>query len=283
MKNFGAKIFKNKHRLNNLLNLAKTNKYSAPRLAKIFGCEKKTIFGVLNLHEINLENLGRFKKKYSSDDKFFLKLIPKSAYWAGFIAADGCLHNHNDKNKVLSIGLNRLDVQHLKNFQKAIKNKSKISHIKSNNSVRVGIRSDTIFDSLVNLGIVPNKSFRMGKVIIPHNLMSHFIRGFFDGDGCLCGKKVTHLQFSIVGHKPLLRQIQKILVKKCGVKKVNLYFASYTKKSIISRLQYTGSQIFRILEFIYKDSKKETRLERKYRKYKIFKQKFIPIYKKGIR
>ncbi len=267
MKNFGAKIFKKKVKLDKLFLLAKTEKYSAPQLAKIFDCEKKTIHGVLNKSGFKIKNLGVFRKKNFCDEKFFINLNPSSAYWAGFITADGCLYSKNDKNKNLSIGLSKIDLQHLINFQKAIKIKSKISFIKGNNSARIGIYSELVFDSLVNLGIIPNKSSKMGVVKIPDNLMNHFIRGFFDGDGCLSGKKVTHLQFSLIGHKLLLKQIQKILIEKCQVSKVKLYPASYTNKSKVLRLQYTGSQIFKILEFIYKNSKAETRLRRKYQKY----------------
>ena len=102
--------------------------------------------------------------------------------------------------------------------------------------------------------------------------MSHFIRGVFDGDGSLSGNKITHIQFQIAGYKPLLRQIQGILVKKCHINKVKIYSLSGQNKA--SRVQYTGSQIFKILDFLYKNSTSQTRLERKYKKYLLFKKKF---------
>lgn len=276
MKNYGAKVFKNRLKLKKLLKLAKSNKYSAPKLAKIFNCEKKTIFGTLNKFGIHLPNLGKFKKKYSCNDKFFIKLNPTSAYWLGFIAADGCLYLRDGRDKNFYIGLKRSDVKHLRKFKKAIKSDARIRCIKSNNSVLVGLWSvDKIFDSLTELGIEPNKSLRIKKVRVPRNLMSHFIRGVFDGDGYLGGKKITHVQFQIAGYKTLLKQIQDILIKKCNVNnKVKIYPASYTIKSKASRLQYTGSQIFRILDFLYGRSTEQTRLERKYKKYIMLKKKF---------
>ena len=275
MKNYGAKIFRERGKLRKLLRLAKTNRYSAPQLAKIFKCNKKPIHGALNRAGIYLPNLGRFKRRYKCDDEFFIKLIPTSAYWLGFIAADGCLYLGKRGEKNFYIALNCLDVKHLKNFKKTIKTNAKIGYIKSNNSTHISFYSvDKIFDSLVKLGIKPNKRLRIENVIVPNNLMSHFIRGVFDGDGSLSGKKITHVQFQIAGYKPLLKQVQDILIKKCNVNKVKIYPLGYKIEGQASRLQYTGSQIFRILDFLYKESTNRTRLERKYKKYLMFKKKF---------
>ena len=189
-------------------------------------------------------------------------------YWLGFIAADGCIYS---RDKVLSIGLRKSDKDHLQKFLKSIESTSKLSYIKSNNSCRISIYSSTMFNLLVRLGITPNKSFRINKIKIPLGIMSHFIRGVYDGDGSPNGKKISHVQFQIAGFKPLLKQIQYVLIKKCKVNKVKIYPLF---KSKASRLQYTGSQIFRILDFIYKGSKKQTRLERKYNKYIKLKKKF---------
>ena len=80
MENYGAKVFKDKIKLRKLLRLAKTNKYSAPQLAKIFNCDTKAIHGALNRAGIYLPNFGRFKKKYKYNNKFFTKLTSASAY-----------------------------------------------------------------------------------------------------------------------------------------------------------------------------------------------------------
>lgn len=268
MKNYGAKVFNNKRKLRKLLRMAKTNKYSAPKLAKIFNCNKNTILGTLAKFGIRLPNLGRFKKRVYCNTNFFERLIPTSVYWAGFIAADGCLFF---RDKSLSIGLKRSDITQLYKFRKAIKANAKINYIRSTKSVNITIYSNKLFKSLIKLGITPNKSKRMGKIKIPLHLMSHFIRGVFDGDGSISGKKITHVQFQIAGYKPFLRQIQNILIRECNVRKVKIYSRKNSKTHI---LQYTGSQIFRILNFIYKNSTKKTRLERKYKKYIRFKRRF---------
>lgn len=274
MKNYGAKIFKDKNKLNQLLELAETNKYSVPKLTKIFNCGKTTIFGLFSNRKVHVLNLGRFKKKYKYDEDFFIRLNAISAYWTGFIAADGCLWSKNGKDKSLHIGLRQSDIKHLKKFKRAIKTDAKIHYVESNNSVIISIRSEKIFDSLTKLGIEQNKSLRIRKVKISSHLMSHFIRGVCDGDGYFGGNKITHVQFTVVGYKPFLEQIQEILIERCGVKKVKIYPASYGIETKASKLQYTGSQIFKILDFLYKNSTEETQLDRKYKKYLALKDQF---------
>ncbi len=260
---FQSKVFKNKRKLAQLIKLASKKTYSAPRLAEIFDCNKKTIFKTLRTNNIFLPNLGRFKSRIYYNKKFFVNLSAISAYWAGFVAADGCL---SYKNKSLHIGLNMRDKEHLCKFANAIKTNAKIGYAKSNNSTRINIYSKEIFNSLSNLGITPNKSLNIANINIPNHLTSHFIRGVFDGDGYLGGKKITHIQFFISGNKPFLKRIQSTLINECNINRVKLYPLYPLGTNRGYKLQYTGSQVFKILDFLYNDSTPQTRLDRKYRR-----------------
>ena len=104
-------------------------------------------------------------------------------------------------------------------------------------------------------------------------LMPHFVRGVFDGDGWISGKKITHVQFGIAGNKPFLQQIQDTLVKECNINRVNIYPLSGPNRA--HKLQYTGHQVFKILNFLYKGSNKSIRLERKYQKMMKLKKMLI--------
>ena len=258
-----SKVFRDRGKLTKLIELARSKKYSAPRLANIFNCNRKTIHKTLNANGLFLPNLGRFKSRTYCDTKFFVNLSPTSAYWVGFIASDGCLFY---RDKCLFINLNKQDRDHLYKFAKAVKTNAKIGYVKSNNSVHINIYSKEVFNSLLNLGITPNKSLKINSVNIPYHLMPHFLRGVFDGDGYIGGKKVTHIQFEISGNRPFLQQIQNILVNECGINQVKIYPLYPLGKNKGYKLQYTGSQIFRILDFLYKNSSNRTRLERKYQK-----------------
>lgn len=74
----------------------------------------------------------------------------------------------------------------------------------------------------------------------------------------------------IAGNKPFLEQIQNILIKECNLNKVDIY----PLQSKAYKLQYTGIQIFRILNFLYENSNPTIKLDRKYKKYLYFKEKF---------
>lgn len=267
--NYQSKIFNTKYKIKRLIKLANTNNYSAPRLTRIFNCDKKTIFRVLKQNKITLPNLGQFTKKIYANDSFFTKLNPISAYWLGFIATDGTL---SDRDKNVTIALNKRDIGHLYKFVKAVKSNAQVGYIKSNDSVRVSIYSKPLFDSLIKLGITPNKSLTITQVNVASSLMSHFIRGVFDGDGWINGREVTHVQFGIAGNKPFLQQIQDIFIRRCNVNKVRLYPLPPSGRAC--RLQYTGSQIFKILNFLYKNSSSQTRLDRKYQGMLDLKKKF---------
>ncbi|MBI5148070.1 hypothetical protein HZA33_00130 [Candidatus Pacearchaeota archaeon] len=261
------KFFK-KEKLNKLIELARTKKYSAPKLAKKFRCDRKTIFRILKDKEIMLPNLGRFKKRIYCNEKFFKKLNKISAYWLGFIAADGVL---SLRDKSVLICLSEKDKKHLYKFKKAIKTNAKIGLIKSNRSAHIGICDKDLFESLVERGVTPNKSLSIKKVKFPQRLSSHFIRGVFDGDGSISGSDISHIQLMIAGNKEFLEQLQDILIKNCKLNRVKLYRLT---KGNAYKLQYTGPQIFKILKFLYRNSNKNMRLDRKYTKYLIFKRKF---------
>lgn len=264
-----SKTFKRKRKLSKLVALANTGKYSAPKLAETFKCNKKTVLQVLRDNNIKLKNLGQFQKKIFCDDSFFDNLTPVSSYWLGFIAADGCL---SLRNRSVTIALALRDKGHLQKFKRAIFANSTIFYALPTNSVRISVYSEKVFDRLVNLGVTPNKSLTISKVEVPQNLLSHFVRGVFDGDGSITGKRVTHLQFMIAGNKPFLKNLQENLIKNCDINEVQLYQLSGKGKAF--KLQYTGSQVFRILDYLYRDSTPEVRLTRKFEKYLRLKNKF---------
>lgn len=65
------------------------------------------------MKEFDLEYLP--KKQYSCNEKFFNSINEKSAYWAGFIIADGCVRKHNYSYEV-SINLATRDRDQLIKF-----------------------------------------------------------------------------------------------------------------------------------------------------------------------
>jgi hypothetical protein len=116
------------------------------------------------------------------------------AYILGFIYADGCLVKpENGRQGSLRISIQWEDGYILEPFLKAVCNRvPRKKHAPS--SIRAGekpqanlsINSNQIFNRLHELGCVVNKT-KVGMKFpeLDKWLIPHFIRGFFDGDGCI--------------------------------------------------------------------------------------------------
>jgi hypothetical protein len=126
-------------------------------------------------------------KTYHWDESYF-ELIDteQKAYWLGFIAADGCVDR-----KELRLHLSERDVEHMKEFKSAILSTHPI-HYTANKSVTFIIGNKKIVKDLNSVGIAHRKTFTLEYPSISKRLNRHFIRGVFDGDGCITNVKNRH-------------------------------------------------------------------------------------------
>lgn len=120
---------------------------------------------------------------------------------------------------------------------------------------------------LISWGCTPNKTRTIQFPNINKSLYRHFIRGFFDGDGCLqLQDKIYHCRFDLTSaSKVFLKQVRPIITKQAFT---NGYLGKETKYNVY-HLNYTGHQVKKILDWLYLDS--NFYLKRKYDKYQILK------------
>lgn len=110
--------------------------------------------------------------------------------------ADGCVSIYNGQYS-LKINISIKDKIIVENFLQDIHSANKIRiHTqkspmsdKYNEYCYISLTSIHMCKSLINLGVIPNKSGHEIIPDIPKELVHHFIRGFFDGDGIVCTKK----------------------------------------------------------------------------------------------
>lgn len=126
-----------------------------------------------------------FKKK---DEKFFRKWSPQMAYILGFITADGCIMKN--KRGAYFLEIQSIDKEILSKIRKALKSNLIIGEYQPKNKnhnkrYRLQIGSKKIFNDLIKLGITPKKSKTIKLPKISNKYFSHFLRGYFDGDGCV--------------------------------------------------------------------------------------------------
>jgi intein-encoded DNA endonuclease-like protein len=105
---------------------------------------------------------------------------------------------------------------------------------------------------------------------IPSYLHNHFIRGYFDGDGCICVKKVNTkhtASFSLEGNEMFITHVQEMLVKNCNLNMNKMYYRHPEKKTSISLRYFGRKQVKLICTYLYKNS--SIYLERKFQKFQL--------------
>lgn len=237
------------------------------KVAELLNVNHKTISAWMKKHEI--ETLGSQGARTNNLNHDFFESIDseQKAYWLGFIMADGCVYKGSDKYSLrLQINLKGSDVHHLEKFQKAINSSYKIQEkiVKTSNVCLLKVNSTKMCQDLMSLNVTPRKSLVSLMPDIPSELMKHYIRGYFDGDGCLDIAK-GNLRARIAGGSEMLRSIQESLTE------ASIFSALYlpTGNKKISNLEITRKDdALKFAEWIYKDSKEF--LERKKDIYQTF-------------
>lgn len=135
----------------------------------------------------------RYRK--SLDHLAFSVVTPESAYWAGFLMADGCVTRPAQGQARISLRLAEVDRGHVEKFRAFVGSGRKISTIHerpktiagtpvgASTSAHLGICSDRVADDLARFGVVPRKSTRETVLLLDKN--KDFWRGYVDGDGSL--------------------------------------------------------------------------------------------------
>jgi hypothetical protein len=213
-------------------------------------------------------------RKYTCNDSFFSVPNPQNSYWAGFIAADGCIE---EKSKRLRIKLALADEIILKEFKKQIEfsgNFYKETHIKRGKvcySTKINITSKQLITDLNNnFNITTKKSLTLKPPInLNKECTEAFIRGFIDGDGSFCITKSRpnklgtrqYLILSIVGTYDVLLWIQNYINSMTNVGGLG----SLGKRNLIWVLQYS---IYKAA-YVYKNLCPNPifKLERKWEKF----------------
>ena len=110
------------------------------------------------------------------------------AYILGIWYADGCIFSNNGNGYYFSIKLHKDDKYLLQLILNEMNSSHKI-YENNDNSVNITISSKTIYYDLISLGGKENKSLSITLPNVPDEYMHDFLRGYFDGDGCVTYKK----------------------------------------------------------------------------------------------
>ena len=165
---------------------------------------------------LGLKNENTVRYKYTANHDFFVYPSLLNSYWAGFIAADGCIHP--DRNW-LEISIQKSDQEHLGLF---------LEHIEADHPVRcydfdkysiarVDVFSEQIVADLeANFGICSRKSLTLSPPRLEGDFAVAFLAGYLDGDGCVHVKNDKYLSLQFTGTKKMLEWIRSICLSVCS-------------------------------------------------------------------
>lgn len=258
-------------------------------IAKVTSGSKGAMIVRQRLQDLGIDtsyssNIGKYREKmsrashiYKLNENVFDSIdTEEKAYWLGFLMADG----YNQENKTsVCLRLQAEDLEILEKFKDFLESNAPIYEFtritRVNKLLRkyreVRVNSVHLSKRLAELGCIQGKSYLLKfPTCIPNHLMNHFIRGYFDGDGCICikhrknrGINSLSYQLTITGKEDVVLEMQNYIVKEAGVNRTKI---EHPKNNFAKVVHYGGRIVVtKILNYLYKDA--TIYLKRKHDKY----------------
>jgi predicted DNA-binding protein YlxM (UPF0122 family) len=245
--------------------------FSSPEIAEKLNVTHGAILKILKKNNIDRRDNEECRRKYPINKDFFDVIdTEEKAYFLGFLFADG--GNIKQANFV-RIDLTENDKDILYKLAKLIYTENSEQHVKIQNREDKGsfaylnINSKYICSQLDKLGCTPKKSLtlKFPELLKDEELIRHFIRGYYDGDGGLnipnANNRVSTLK--IISTLEFCTTIKQFIELKIGT-----HFCVYN--DVPSKNVYTintsgDRQIRKFLEWLYKNA--TIYLNRKYELY----------------
>ena len=215
------------------------------------------------------------------EEKYFDAIdSPTKAYWLGFLYADGYVTS-NDR---WGLELCYDDLEHMQNFIKCFKYNGQLRERtrNGNKSCSFQIKNKHMSEMLIGKGVVRNKTDILlfpSEEQLSKEFYSHFIRGFFDGDGCV------YVNHNIRPRKDRNNKIYDRISKGINIvcksddfvksilsileeQNIHLHWNINKQHNNLNTIRTSSiDEIQKFYNYIYKDSNPSNRLERKYNKF----------------
>jgi intein/homing endonuclease len=211
--------------------------------------------------------------KYKVNENFFKAWSPTMAYVLGFIYADGCIYP-SVRGSYLSV--TSIDEHIIVNIKRWMESDHTITKtiFADNRKPRFGLKigNKEIYADLLKLGVYPNKSLTVRMPDIPQFVLRHFVRGYFDGDGCIDLYRSKGLTQEIIlrklttiftsGSRLFLKDLLEVLKKNLEIKQTKVYGSRRA-----FQLRFNTSESVQFFKFMYAEVPTEFFF---LRKFKIF-------------
>ena len=252
------------------------NGESSVKIGKRYGYSHKPILKAL--HEMGVEvDQKRFSRKYKLNEHYFDVIdMPNKAYILGFLYSDG--NNCIDKCTI-SIALQEEDWEILEKMRLEIGSEKPLKFLDKSNKHDFGYTyknqyilpmfSSHMCNSLAEKGVVPNKSLVISfPEWLDKELIPHFIRGVFDGDGSIYryyrNENNLPITVTITATQQFCETLKSICKEELGIN-IGIYDAS-CHNGVTKVFTLSGKWIAKtFLDWIYADA--DLYLQRKYDRY----------------
>lgn len=240
-----------------IINKYKNEKLSSLKIGKLYSLNHQNIYHILRKHNISRRNKN--KRDSFNEDYFETIDTEAKAYLLGFILADGCIYDNQSKlqdrnwQPQVCLQIHNKDVQVLNLLKNETGSNKKVVFLSTRPNCKFSLTSLKMVNDLKKLGVVPRKSLTAqfpNYSQVPKYLFHHFMRGLFDGDGCICNGKRT--AFDICGSFDVCMGVKSILCNivvpddknKLPRKQGNIYRMYYFKRKSINLIYH----------YLYKDA-----------------------------
>ena len=225
-----------------------------------FHINEATLSKEFKKRNVHIKSMSECKRKYTLNENYFDKIDTQNkAYLLGWLWSDGhnCL-----QNRAIIISLQAQDKYILDLFNKELEsnhplyfvNRSKDTDYNRKNQYRLQIVNKHLSKTLLDLGMDHDKGLTAKfPTVLQDDMMPHFIRGLFDGDGYI-SKNLNDCRMNITGTIWVCKSIQKILKEKIDV---NSYITiPHNKVDKPTRTLYIAGrrQLQKIYNYLYSDA-----------------------------
>ena len=248
---------------------------STTKVGKMFNLEHKVIERVLK--KFNVARTGAGRRKYNLNEHYFDAIDTQNkAYILGFLYADGS--NCMSKGTV-SMSLEERDKNILEQIRNEIGSERQLEFLDYSskhdfgytykNQYRLLLFSAHMCRTLDDIGMTPNKSLTVSMPVIREDLLRHFTRGMFDGDGSVYRRKYENRNsyqhtLTITSTFKLCSELKQIVEKVVGIN-CHIYDAS-NHNGVTKVFTISGkNQIKKFMDWMYLDA--DLFLQRKYDRY----------------
>lgn len=246
--------------------------YSQSKIARHYNVSNVCIERIFQKTKTPTRKFSLFK------DETFFEIIDseEKAYFLGLIYADGFVSSSKGS---FGISLQEEDSYIIEQLKESLKFGGSVKNVgrkkpHHKDRFRIDVSSTKMLRDLSKLGVVDNKSLILkfpNKEQVPRNLMNHFLRGVFDGDGSISsriyfgkkGKNATSCTACITSSPFFCNGLQEFLIQELNINCYN----KCDGRSPAHSLKISARQAIVFLDFIYSEASPNLMLKRKREKF----------------